>query len=113
MQDEPTFAPIIDHRLCGSIASIKGDGRTKLAYKQFLDYLGSGRRLFPIRLAYHRHRVGPGRERSIADPKSCHPHWMVTPRMNVYSKRTLRRDSNLLDANARSPGPRPGGRKLT
>ena len=41
--------------------------------------LGSGRRLFAVRLARHRPRVGPGREPGPLDPKSCYTCWMVMP----------------------------------
>src|SRR5690349_18252145 len=41
--------------------------------------LGTGRRLFVLRLAHHRHRVGSGREPSPLDPKSCYACGMVTP----------------------------------
>ena len=41
--------------------------------------LGSGRRLFAVRLAHHRRRVGPGREPGPLDPKSCYACGMVMP----------------------------------
>jgi hypothetical protein len=39
--------------------------------------LGTGRRLFTLRLARHRPGVGHGRERGALDPKSCYSQWMV------------------------------------
>ena len=41
--------------------------------------LGTGRRLFAVRLARHRPRVGRGREPGPLDPKSCYACWMVMP----------------------------------
>ncbi len=41
--------------------------------------LGTGRRLFALRLARHRPGVGHGRERGALDPKSCYTCWMVRP----------------------------------
>jgi hypothetical protein len=41
--------------------------------------LGTGRRLFALRLARHRPGVGHGRERGALDPKSCCTCWMVRP----------------------------------
>jgi len=39
--------------------------------------LGTRRRLFEVRLAHHRHRVGPGSEPCSLDPKSCYACGMV------------------------------------
>src|SRR5258706_14901707 len=39
--------------------------------------LGTRRRLFDVRLAHHRHRVGPRREPGRLGPKSCYSCWMV------------------------------------
>ena len=51
-------------------------GRHHVAERRIL---GTGRRLFAVRLAHHRPRVGPGREPGPPDPKSCDACWMVMP----------------------------------
>ena len=41
--------------------------------------LGSGRRLFAVRLTHHLPSMGLGREPGPFDPKSCYACWMVMP----------------------------------
>ena len=56
--------------------------RARLARRHHLAerrILGTGRRLFALRLARHRPGVGHGRERGALDPKSCFTCWMVRP----------------------------------
>src|ERR1700732_2664750 len=56
--------------------------RARLAGRHYLAErrtLGTGRRLFALRLARHRPGVGHGRERSALDPTSCYTCWMVRP----------------------------------
>jgi hypothetical protein len=49
--------------------------------------LGTGRRLFAVRLAHHRPRVGRGREPGPLDPKSCYACWMVMPTLAATPSR--------------------------
>ena len=72
--------------------------------------LGSGRRLFAVRLAHHRRRVGPGREPGPLDPKSCYACGMVMPTLSANSRRAAasqRRGRGPL-ARSRSIRPHPG-----
>ena len=65
--------------------ALRGRGRcrrARLARRHHLAerrILGTGRRLFALRLARHRPGVGHGRERGALDPKSCYTCWMVRP----------------------------------
>src|SRR6202045_541724 len=70
--------------------------RARLAGRHYLaerPTLGTGRRLFALRLARHRPGVGPGRERGGLDPKSCCTCWMVRPALarDQATKRSRRR----------------------
>ena len=66
--------------------ALRGGGRsrrTRLARRHHLverRFLGTGRRLFAVRLTRHRRRVGPGREPSSPDPKSSFARRMVIRR---------------------------------
>src|ERR1700681_4717582 len=63
--------------------ALRGRGRcrrARLARRHHLAerrILGTGRRLFALRLARHRPAVWHGRERGALDPKSCYTCWMV------------------------------------
>jgi hypothetical protein len=57
-------------------------GRHHVAERRIL---GAGRRLFAVRLAHHRPRVGPGRELGPSDPKSCDACWMVMTTLPRWS----------------------------
>src|SRR5260221_8922026 len=63
--------------------ALRGRGRCRRARLARLHHLaerrilGTGRRLFALRLARHRRGVGHGRERGALDPKPCYTCWMV------------------------------------
>src|SRR6266851_8973642 len=65
--------------------ALRGGGRSRRARlagrhhvaEQWI--LGTGRRLFTVRLAHHRGRVGPGREPDPLDPKSYYACGLVMP----------------------------------
>jgi len=62
--------------------ALRGGGRSRRACLAGRHHvaeriLGTRRRLFEVRLAHHRHRVGPGSEPSSLDSKSCYACGMV------------------------------------
>src|SRR5258706_3672464 len=63
--------------------ALRGGGRSRCACLAGRHHvaerwiLGTRRRLFEVRLAHHRHRVGPGSEPCSLDPKSCYACGMV------------------------------------
>src|SRR5260221_851314 len=63
--------------------ALRGGGRSRCACLAGRHHvaerwiLGTRRRLFEVRLAHHRHRVGPRREPGPLGPKSCYSCWMV------------------------------------
>src|SRR6266849_239982 len=63
--------------------ALRGGGRSRCACLAGRHHvaerwiLGTRRRLFEVRLAHHRHRVGPGSEPCSLDPKSCYTCGMV------------------------------------
>src|SRR6202171_171149 len=65
--------------------ALRGGGRSRRARRAGRHHvaerwiLGTGRRLFAVRLAPHWPRVGPGREPGPLDPKSCYAYRMVMP----------------------------------